>query len=69
MRPDRGTPTWAAGIAAAPFGASSRPKVPGGVYHWTDLGMASWYDFAVAIQDEAVARGLLRPGRCPSCPF
>ena len=25
----------------------------------TDLGVASWYDFAVAIQDEALARGLL----------
>jgi dTDP-4-dehydrorhamnose reductase len=43
-----GTPTWAGGLAAA-----------GGVCHWTDLGVASWYDFAVAIQDEALARGLL----------
>jgi dTDP-4-dehydrorhamnose reductase len=54
-----GTPTWAAGIAAAIWGlieAGAR----GGVYHWTDLGVASWYDFAVAIQDEALARGLLR---------
>jgi dTDP-4-dehydrorhamnose reductase len=33
---------------------------PAGLYHWTDLGVASWYDFAVAIQDEALARGLLR---------
>ena len=32
---------------------------PAGIYHWTDLGVASWYDFAVAIQDEALARGLL----------
>jgi dTDP-4-dehydrorhamnose reductase len=30
------------------------------VHHWTDLGVASWYDFAVAIQDEALTRGLLR---------
>jgi dTDP-4-dehydrorhamnose reductase len=29
------------------------------MYHWTDLGIATWYDFAVAIQDEALARGLL----------
>jgi dTDP-4-dehydrorhamnose reductase len=53
-----GTPTWAAGIAAAIWGLIEA-EVPGGVYHWTDLGVASWYDFAVAIQDEAVARGLL----------
>ncbi len=54
-----GTPTWAAGIAAAIWGLIEA-GVPGGVYHWTDLGVASWYDFAVAIQDEALARGLLR---------
>jgi dTDP-4-dehydrorhamnose reductase len=54
-----GTPTWAAGIAAAIWGLIEA-GVPGGVYHWTDLGVASWYDFAVAIQDEALARGQLR---------
>jgi dTDP-4-dehydrorhamnose reductase len=31
----------------------------GNVYHWTDLGTASWYDFAVAIQELGVANGLL----------
>ena len=30
-----------------------------GIYHWTDAGIASWYDFAVAIQEEALALGLL----------
>jgi dTDP-4-dehydrorhamnose reductase len=53
-----GTPSWAAGIATAIWGLVEA-QVPGGVYHWTDLGVASWYDFAVAIQDEALARGLL----------
>jgi dTDP-4-dehydrorhamnose reductase len=53
-----GTPTWAGGIAAAIWGLIEA-GAPGGVYHWTDLGVASWYDFAVAIQDEALARGLL----------
>ena len=54
-----GTPTWAAGIAAAIWGLIEADAA-GGAYHWTDLGVASWYDFAVAIQDEALARGLLR---------
>jgi dTDP-4-dehydrorhamnose reductase len=54
-----GSPTWAAGIAAAIWGLIE-VGAPGGVYHWTDLGVASWYDFAVAIQEEALARGLLR---------
>ena len=53
-----GTPTWAAGIAAAIWGLVESGAAAG-VYHWTDLGVASWYDFAVAIQDEALARGLL----------
>jgi dTDP-4-dehydrorhamnose reductase len=54
-----GTPTWAGSIAAAIWGLIEA-GVPGGVYHWTDLGVASWYDFAVAIQEEALTRGLLR---------
>jgi dTDP-4-dehydrorhamnose reductase len=53
-----GTPTWAAGIAEAVWGLVD-VDAPAGIYHWTDLGVASWYDFAVAIQDEALARGLL----------
>jgi dTDP-4-dehydrorhamnose reductase len=53
-----GTPTWAGSIAAAIWGLIE-VNARGGVYHWTDLGVASWYDFAVAIQDEAQVRGLL----------
>jgi len=53
-----GAPTWAASAAAAIWGLIET-AAKGGVYHWTDLGVASWYDFAVAIQDEALARGLL----------
>ena len=33
-----------------------------GIYHWTDAGVASWYDFAVAIYEEALARDLVPPG-------
>ena len=62
-----GTPTWATGIATAIWRLIDA-QVPGGVYHWTDLGVASWYDFAVAIQDEALARGLL-PRAVPVIPI
>jgi dTDP-4-dehydrorhamnose reductase len=51
-------PTWAASVAAAIWGLIDA-AAKGGVYHWVDLGVASWYDFAVAIRDEALARGLL----------
>jgi dTDP-4-dehydrorhamnose reductase len=53
-----GAPTWAGSVALAVWGLIEA-GAPGGIYHWTDLGVASWYDFAVAIQDEALARGLL----------
>jgi len=53
-----GAPTWAASAATAIWGLIEAKATPG-IYHWTDLGVASWYDFAVAIQDEALTRGLL----------
>jgi dTDP-4-dehydrorhamnose reductase len=53
-----GAPTWAASAASAIWGLIEA-NVPGGTYHWTDLGVASWYDFAVAIQEEALLTGSL----------
>lgn len=53
-----GTPTWAGGLARALWAAVERPQLSG-IYHWTDAGVCSWYDFAVAISEEASARGLL----------
>jgi dTDP-4-dehydrorhamnose reductase len=53
-----GAPTWAASVGAAIWGLIEI-DASAGVYHWTDLGVASWYDFAVAIQEEALTRGLL----------
>lgn len=53
-----GAPTWASSAATAIW-ALINSQAAAGIYHWTDLGVASWYDFAVAIQDEALARGLL----------
>jgi dTDP-4-dehydrorhamnose reductase len=52
-----GTPTWARGLAEALWQMCRvQPK---GVWHWTDAGVASWYDFAVAIQEEGLCCGLL----------
>jgi dTDP-4-dehydrorhamnose reductase len=53
-----GTPTSANSAASAIWGLIEA-NVPGGIYHWTDLGLASWYDFAVAIQEEALLTGSL----------
>jgi dTDP-4-dehydrorhamnose reductase len=53
-----GTPTWAKGLAQWLWIIASKPKVKG-TYHWTDAGIASWYDFAIAIQELGVKKGLL----------
>jgi len=52
-----GTPTWAHGLARAVWAALD--KNIHGVFHWTDAGVASWYDFAVAIQEEGIRANLL----------
>ena len=56
-----GTPTAADSLAAALWALAQRPQVTG-LQHFTDAGVASWYDFAVAIAEEAAALGLLPPG-------
>jgi len=66
-----GTPTWAKGLAEMIWAlitchsgieereirnlSSSSTQM----LHWTDAGVASWYDFAVAIQELAIEKGLL----------
>lgn len=56
-----GCPT-AAGSLTAAIWAVAATAPPSGVYHWADSGVASWYDFAVAISEEATAIGLLKAG-------
>lgn len=52
-----GTPTWATSLADGIWKLAAVDA--NGVYHYTDSGVASWYDFAVAIQEEAITIGLL----------
>ena len=54
-----GTPTHAKGLAEAIW-AFIEKDTPAGIYHWSDAGVASWYDFAVAIMEEGRAAGLLQ---------
>jgi dTDP-4-dehydrorhamnose reductase len=53
-----GTPTWASSLAEALWAAAAMPDLHG-ILHWTDAGVASWYDFAIAVQEEALSLGLL----------
>lgn len=52
-----GAPTWARGLAEALWQFGEREQAHG-IYHWTDAGSCSWYEFACAIHEEAVALGL-----------
>lgn len=52
-----GAPTWTGDLARAIWGLAALGTP--GAWHWTDAGTASWYDFAVAIQEEALALGMI----------
>lgn len=54
-----GTPTSTSQLASFVWQLTRRPEVRG-CLHWTDGGVASWYDFAVAIAEESLSLGLLR---------
>ncbi len=54
-----GTPTWTRTLADALWQMARKPDMAG-IYHYTDAGVASWYDFAMAIQEEALAAGHLQ---------
>jgi len=56
-----GTPTRAASIAEAIWRLVAREDVRG-VLHFTDAGVASWFDVAVAVEETLRAAGRLREG-------
>lgn len=62
-----GTPTSTHSLATL-LARVIRDEEAAGIFHWSDAGVASWYDFAVAIQEEALAAGLLK-GAIPITPI
>jgi dTDP-4-dehydrorhamnose reductase len=53
-----GTPTAARALAETLWDVVSKPEIKG-IHHWTDAGVASWYDFAIAIAEEGAPLGLV----------
>ncbi len=51
-----GTPTYAADLAAAIFTVIEADQWHPGIYHFTNEGVCSWYDFTLAIHDLAGIR-------------
>jgi dTDP-4-dehydrorhamnose reductase len=54
-----GVPTHTSGLAAALWRLASRSEISG-ILHWTDAGVASRYDQALALAEEAERLGLLQ---------
>ncbi len=52
-----GSPTWGTGLAQALWDLAAKDQP--GIYHHRDAGVASWFDFAVAIAEEALDLGLI----------
>lgn len=64
----KGSPTFCGDLADVIIEIIRRNKknkpVPYGVYHVTDLGEISWYDFAVEINRQGIERGLVKNHNC-----
>ena len=58
-----GTPTYAADLAWAIFIVIESPVWHAGIYHFTNEGVCSWYDFTLAIHEMAGITG------CHVCPI
>ncbi len=56
-----GTPTYAGDLAEAIHAIVKHDKWVPGIYHFTDEGVASWYDFAEAIFEEAGKKVKVNP--------
>ena len=61
-----GSPTWGAALAEVLWGFATRPDLTG-IWHWSDAGTCSWYEWASAIQQEALQRAVL-PHELPIHP-
>ena len=56
----RGSPTYARGLAEVVWTLFLSNQFSPGVFHWTDGGQITWYEFACAIRAEALELGLLK---------
>jgi dTDP-4-dehydrorhamnose reductase len=64
----QGSPTWAGGLASALWALAQTESAPQ-ILHYTDGGIASWFDFANAIRDTGLANGLgLEDSDVHPCP-
>ena len=56
-----GTPTWAGNLAQAIWRIVEGNAPNSGIYHYSDLGACSWYDFACYIRKQAGTDNSIEP--------
>ncbi len=57
----KGTPTYAADLADAIARIVASEAWLPGIYHYANIGTATWYDFACAIRDHVAPEGTITP--------
>lgn len=63
-----GSPTYAADLAEVLYHIARLPKAPGGIYHYSNGGVISWYEFAQAISHIIGADCIVHPVPSSSYP-
>ncbi|MDR1407302.1 MAG: dTDP-4-dehydrorhamnose reductase [Tannerella sp.] len=63
-----GTPTYAADLAEAMLTVVDSPAFVPGIYHYSNEGICSWYDFAVKIMNRAGLHCRVEPVRTHEYP-
>ncbi len=56
----RGSPTFAKDLAMCLLKIIEKSDVPYGIYHFTNMGEITWYDFTIEIYKQAVEAGLIK---------
>lgn len=54
-----GSPTYALGLARVIWQIIAQGTLAPGIFHWSDEGGISWFEFAQGIRDESLAQGLV----------
>jgi len=64
----KGSATWARDLAGAILTIVRTPNAKAGIYHFTDEGEITWFDFAKEIYAQGHACGLIKH-ECEVCPL
>lgn len=62
-----GSPTWTRTLARAIWTAVAKPELKA-IYHWCDAGVASKYDLAMSVLEDALQIGIISKA-VPICPI